>query len=148
VELECENWVNKGVNIKYATRTSRKGFKAGALKKGMECDYARQSEYIAIFDADFQPEPDFLLRTVPFLVHNPEVALVQARWSFVNDTTSLLTRVQKMFFDYHFKVEQEAGSATFAFFSFNGTHLTRPSYPSPKRGKEPTEFQCQNHTIF
>lgn len=121
VELECEHWVNKGVNIKYATRTSRKGFKAGALKKGMECDYARQSEYIAIFDADFQPEPDFLLRTVPFLLHNPEVALVQARWSFVNDTTSLLTRVQKMFYDYHFKVEQEAGSATFAFFSFNGT---------------------------
>ncbi|CAN6199921.1 unnamed protein product [Urochloa humidicola] len=121
VELECQNWANKGVNIKYTTRTSRKGFKAGALKKGMECDYARQSEYIAIFDADFQPEPDFLLRTVPFLVQNPEVALVQARWSFVNDTTSLLTRVQKMFFDYHFKVEQEAGSATFAFFSFNGT---------------------------
>nr|CAB3458696.1 unnamed protein product [Digitaria exilis] len=82
VEVECENWANKGVNIKYATRTSRKGFKAGALKKGMECDYAIQSEYIAIFDADFQPEPDFLLRTVPFLVHNPEVALVQARWSF------------------------------------------------------------------
>ncbi|KAF8668835.1 hypothetical protein HU200_052036 [Digitaria exilis] len=121
VEVECENWANKGVNIKYATRTSRKGFKAGALKKGMECDYAMQSEYIAIFDADFQPEPDFLLRTVPFLVHNPEVALVQARWSFVNDTASLLTRVQKMFFDYHFKVEQEAGSATFSFFSFNGT---------------------------
>ncbi|XP_021308674.1 probable mannan synthase 7 isoform X2 [Sorghum bicolor] len=121
VELECEHWANKGVNIKYATRTSRKGFKAGALKKGMECDYARQSEYIAIFDADFQPEPDFLLRTVPFLLHNPEVALVQARWSFVNGTTSLLTRVQKMFYDYHFKVEQEAGSATFAFFSFNGT---------------------------
>ncbi|GJN10927.1 hypothetical protein PR202_ga29075 [Eleusine coracana subsp. coracana] len=68
-----------------------------------------------------KPESDFLLRTVPFLMHNPEVALVQARWSFVNGTRSLLTRVQKMFFDYHFKVEQEAGSATFAFFSFNGT---------------------------
>ncbi|KAG8079628.1 hypothetical protein GUJ93_ZPchr0007g4227 [Zizania palustris] len=121
VELECESWASKGVNIKYAIRSSRKGFKAGALKKGMECDYAKQCEYIAIFDADFQPEPDFLLRTVPFLMHNPDIALVQARWAFVNDTTSLLTRVQKMFFDYHFKVEQEAGSATFAFFSFNGT---------------------------
>ncbi|VAH43514.1 unnamed protein product [Triticum turgidum subsp. durum] len=120
VELECESWAVKGLNIKYATRSSRKGFKAGALKKGMECDYAKQCEYVAIFDADFQPEPDFLLRTVPFFVHNPEVALVQARWSFVNDTASLLTRVQKMFFDYHFKVEQEAGSATFSFFSFNG----------------------------
>ncbi|KAL5198145.1 hypothetical protein ABZP36_001657 [Zizania latifolia] len=121
VELECESWASKGVNITYAIRSSRKGFKAGALKKGMECDYAKQCEYIAIFDADFQPEPDFLLRTVPFLMHNPDIALVQARWAFVNDTTSLLTRVQKMFFDYHFKVEQEAGSATFAFFSFNGT---------------------------
>ncbi|KAF0906878.1 hypothetical protein E2562_013270 [Oryza meyeriana var. granulata] len=121
VELECESWASKGVNINYAIRSSRKGFKAGALKKGMECDYAKQCEYIAIFDADFQPEPDFLLRTVPFLIHNPDVALVQARWAFVNHTTSLLTRVQKMFFDYHFKVEQEAGSATFAFFSFNGT---------------------------
>uniref|UniRef100_A0A0D9X1T9 glucomannan 4-beta-mannosyltransferase n=1 Tax=Leersia perrieri TaxID=77586 RepID=A0A0D9X1T9_9ORYZ len=121
VELECESWANKGVNIKYTIRSSRKGFKAGALKKGMECDYAKQCEYIAIFDADFQPEPDFLLRTVPFLMHNPDVALVQARWAFVNATTSLLTRVQRMFFDYHFKVEQEAGSATFAFFSFNGT---------------------------
>lgn len=121
VELECESWAVKGLNIKYTTRTSRKGFKAGALKKGMECDYAKQCEYVAIFDADFQPEADFLLRTVPFFVHNPQVALVQARWSFVNDTMSLLTRVQKMFFDYHFKVEQEAGSATFSFFSFNGT---------------------------
>ncbi|VAH27727.1 unnamed protein product [Triticum turgidum subsp. durum] len=121
VELECETWVTKGLNIKYAPRSGQKGFKAGALKKGMECDYARQCEYVAIFDADFQPEPDFLLRTIPFFVHNPKVALVQARWSFVNGTVSLLTRIQKMFFDYHFKVEQEAGSATFAFFSFNGT---------------------------
>uniref|UniRef100_A0A0E0KEB1 glucomannan 4-beta-mannosyltransferase n=1 Tax=Oryza punctata TaxID=4537 RepID=A0A0E0KEB1_ORYPU len=122
VELECEDWASKGLNIKYATRSGRKGFKAGALKKGMECDYAKQCEYVAIFDADFQPEPDFLLRTVPFLVHNQNVALVQARWNFtVNDRVSLLTRVQKTFLDYHFKAEQEAGSATFAFFSFNGT---------------------------
>lgn len=70
------------MNIKYATRSSRKGFKTGALKKGMEYDYAKQCEYVAIFDADFQPEQDFLLKTVPFFMHNPEVALVQARWAF------------------------------------------------------------------
>uniref|UniRef100_A0A0D9VUJ9 glucomannan 4-beta-mannosyltransferase n=1 Tax=Leersia perrieri TaxID=77586 RepID=A0A0D9VUJ9_9ORYZ len=121
VELECEDWAKKGLNIKYATRSGRKGFKAGALKKGMELDYAKQCEYVAIFDADFQPEPDFLLRTVPFLVHNQNVALVQARWVFVNDRISLLTRIQRTFLDYHFKAEQEAGSATFSFFSFNGT---------------------------
>ncbi|CAL4914633.1 unnamed protein product [Urochloa decumbens] len=121
VEKECESWASKGVNVKYATRIGHKGFKAGALKKGMEWDYAKQCEYIALFDADYQPEPDFLLRTVPFLTHNSNVALVQARWVFVNDRASLLTRIQKTFLDYHFKVEQEAGSATFSFFSFNGT---------------------------
>ncbi|RLN18837.1 hypothetical protein C2845_PM02G24770 [Panicum miliaceum] len=82
VEKECESWASKGVNVKYATRIGHKGFKAGALKKGMEWDYAKQCEYIALFDADYQPEPDFLLRTVPFLMHNSNVALVQARWVF------------------------------------------------------------------
>uniref|UniRef100_A0A0E0NVS0 glucomannan 4-beta-mannosyltransferase n=1 Tax=Oryza rufipogon TaxID=4529 RepID=A0A0E0NVS0_ORYRU len=158
VELECEDWASKGLNIKYATRSGRKGFKAGALKKGMEWDYAKQCEYVAIFDADFQPEPDFLLRTVPFLMHNQNVALVQARWVFgktssfdmslrlpfavlasgkysvyiVNDRVSLLTRIQKTFLDYHFKAEQEAGSATFAFFSFNGAHLDCSCFISQK----------------
>ncbi|WVZ57118.1 hypothetical protein U9M48_007549 [Paspalum notatum var. saurae] len=133
VEKECVNWASKGLNVKYATRTGHKGFKAGALKKGMEWDYAKQCEYVALFDADYQPEPDFLLRTVPFLMNNENVALVQARWVFVlgdiflflkftvNDRASLLTRIQRTFLDYHFKVEQEAGSATFSFFSFNGT---------------------------
>ncbi|KAK3147093.1 hypothetical protein QOZ80_3BG0277970 [Eleusine coracana subsp. coracana] len=121
MEAECESWARKGINIKYATRIGHKGFKAGSLKKGMEWDYAKQCEYIALFDADYQPEPDFLLRTIPFLVHNQNVALVQARWIFMNDRASILTRVQKTFLDYHFKVEQEAGSATFSFFSFNGT---------------------------
>uniref|UniRef100_A0A0E0GMX4 Glycosyltransferase 2-like domain-containing protein n=1 Tax=Oryza nivara TaxID=4536 RepID=A0A0E0GMX4_ORYNI len=135
--------------IKYATRSGRKGFKAGALKKGMEWDYAKQCEYVAIFDADFQPEPDFLLRTVPFLMHNQNVALVQARWVFgktssfdmslrlpfavlASGKVSLLTRIQKTFLDYHFKAEQEAGSATFAFFSFNGAHLDCSCFISQK----------------
>ncbi|XP_078160021.1 putative glucomannan 4-beta-mannosyltransferase 7 [Carex rostrata] len=121
VEAECNTWASKGVNIKYTAREDRKGFKAGALKKGMEFKYAQECDYVAIFDADFQPEPDFLNRTVPFLIHNPKIALVQARWDFVNYAMSLMTRIQKMSLDYHFKVEQEAGSATFAFFSFNGT---------------------------
>ncbi|KAJ4753424.1 cellulose synthase like [Rhynchospora pubera] len=121
VKVECETWASKGVNIKYCERIDRKGFKAGALKKGMEFPYAQECDYVVIFDADFQPEPDYLNRTVPFLIHNPKIALVQARWDFVNYSMSLLTRIQKMSLDYHFKVEQESGSATFAFFSFNGT---------------------------
>jgi cellulose synthase/poly-beta-1,6-N-acetylglucosamine synthase-like glycosyltransferase len=82
VELECKDWASKNINIKYEIRESRKGYKAGALKKGMEHSYAQECDFIAIFDADFQPEPDFLLRTVPFLVHNPKIALVQTRWEF------------------------------------------------------------------
>lgn len=54
------------------------------MKEAMEIDYVQQCDYVAIFDADFQPESDFLIRTVPFLMYNPELALVQARWKFGN----------------------------------------------------------------
>ncbi|KAK2981514.1 hypothetical protein RJ640_030976 [Escallonia rubra] len=84
VELECQRWASKGINIKYQVRDNRNGHKAGSLKEGFKHDYVKQCDYVAIFDADFQPEPDFLCRTIPFLVHNPELGLVQARWKFGN----------------------------------------------------------------
>ncbi|XP_010543471.1 PREDICTED: glucomannan 4-beta-mannosyltransferase 9 [Tarenaya hassleriana] len=121
VELECHRWASKGVNIKYEIRDNRSGYKAGALKEGMKKSYVKSCDYVAIFDADFQPEPDFLWRTIPFLVHNPRLALVQARWKFVNADECLMTRMQEMSLDYHFTVEQEVGSSTYAFFGFNGT---------------------------
>lgn len=82
VEVECRLWANKGININYEVRENRRGYKAGALKEGMEHSYVQQCEFVAIFDSDFQPEPDFLMRTVPFMVHNSKIALVQARWQF------------------------------------------------------------------
>jgi beta-mannan synthase len=82
VEFECKEWDSEKINIKYEVRDNRKGYKAGALKKGMERSYVQQCDFVAIFDADFQPESDFLLKTIPFLVHNPEIALVQTRWEF------------------------------------------------------------------
>ncbi|KAF3949786.1 hypothetical protein ACB098_09G046900 [Castanea mollissima] len=121
VELECQRWASKGINIKYEIRDNRNGYKAGALKEGMKRSYVKQCDYVAIFDADFQPEPDFLWRTIPFLTHNPQLALVQARWKFVNSDECLMTRIQEMSLDYHFTVEQEVGSSTYAFFGFNGT---------------------------
>ncbi|GAB4855146.1 Glucomannan 4-beta-mannosyltransferase 9 [Ancistrocladus abbreviatus] len=121
VELECQRWASKGINIKYEIRDNRNGYKAGALKEGMKHSYVKECDYVAIFDADFQPEPDFLWRTIPFLVHNPQLALVQARWKFVNADECLMTRMQEMSLDYHFTVEQEVGSSTYAFFGFNGT---------------------------
>jgi beta-mannan synthase len=91
VQMEVKRWSSKGINIRYEIRGNRNGYKAGALKQGMRHDYVHQCDYVAIFDADFQPEPDFLHRTVPFLVHNPELALVQARWKFGNLNTFFST---------------------------------------------------------
>ncbi|MCI06307.1 glucomannan 4-beta-mannosyltransferase 9-like, partial [Trifolium medium] len=82
VQVECRKWESKGVNIKYEVRDNRNGYKAGALKEGIKHSYVTQCDYVAIFDADFQPESDFLCRTIPFLVNNPEIGLVQARWTF------------------------------------------------------------------
>ncbi|KAF8658465.1 hypothetical protein HU200_058917 [Digitaria exilis] len=121
VRGECERWASKGVDVRYEVRDSRRGYKAGALREGMKRDYARGCDLVAIFDADFQPEPGFLRRAVPFLIHNPELALVQARWTFVNADECLMTRMQEMSLDYHFTVEQEVGSSIHAFFGFNGT---------------------------
>ncbi|CAJ1979189.1 unnamed protein product [Sphenostylis stenocarpa] len=121
VEMECQRWASKGINITYQIRETRGGYKAGALKEGLKRSYVKPCEYVAIFDADFRPEPDFLRRSIPFLVGNPDIALVQARWRFVNADECLLTRMQEMSLDYHFTVEQEVGSATHAFFGFNGT---------------------------
>ncbi|KAG6534861.1 hypothetical protein ZIOFF_008767 [Zingiber officinale] len=89
VRKECEMWAKKGKNIQYETRANRNGYKAGALKVGMTYGYVATCEFIAMFDADFQPGPDFLHRTVPFLVHNPKIALVQSRWKFGTDFSSI-----------------------------------------------------------
>lgn len=82
VELECQRWASKGLNIVYQIRETRGGYKAGALKEGLKRDYVKHCEYVAIFDADFRPEPDYLRRAIPFLMYNPKIALVQARWRF------------------------------------------------------------------
>ncbi|CAD5189294.1 unnamed protein product [Musa acuminata subsp. malaccensis] len=121
VKKECEMWSERGKNIRYERRQNRNGYKAGALKVGMRYSYVESCEYIAMFDADFQPAPDFLQRTVPFLVHNPKIALVQSRWKFVNASECLMTRMQEMSMNFHFKVEQESGSTARAFFGYNGT---------------------------
>lgn len=82
MEAECEKWLQKGINIHLETRDNRKGYKAGAMKEGMKCSYVKDCDYVAIFDADHQPGSNFLEQTVPYLIHNPDVALVQSRWKF------------------------------------------------------------------
>ncbi|WRX25629.1 Glycosyltransferase 2-like - like 3 [Theobroma cacao] len=104
IEFECRKWIEKGVNVKYETRNNRNGYKAGALK-----EVCQNCEFMVIFDANFQPDKDFLWRTVPYLLENPELGLVQARWKFVNADECLVTRLQEMSLDYDFNVEQEVG---------------------------------------
>ena len=108
----------KGYDIKLIHRTNRKDFKAGALKEGLE---VAKGEYVAIFDADFVPNKDFLLKTVPYMVMDSSVGLVQGRWGHLNRTESGLTLAQSIGIDGHFVIEQSARSWGDLFMNFNGT---------------------------
>ncbi|KAM3286341.1 xyloglucan glycosyltransferase 4 [Capsicum chacoense] len=121
IRNECLSWKEKGVNIIYRHRFIRTGYKAGNLKSAMACDYVQDYEFVAIFDADFQPNPDFLKLTVPHFKGKPDVGLVQARWSFVNKDENLLTRLQNINLCFHFEVEQQVNGHYLNFFGFNGT---------------------------
>ncbi len=107
----------QGVNIQYAHRSDRSGFKAGALEEGL-C--TATGEFVAVFDADFVPEPDWLRKVIPYF-HDPQVGFVQTRWRHINDKFSLLTRLQSLALDGHFVVEQTARFTSGLFMGFNGS---------------------------
>jgi len=106
-----------GVPIEYLHRTDRTGYKAGALAEGLK---SATGEFVAIFDADFLPNPDFLRRTLPYFAE-PQTAMVQARWTYLNRDYSALTEVETILLDGHFVIEHGARSRSGAFFNFNGT---------------------------
>ncbi len=106
-----------GFPIEYHHRTNRYGFKAGALQEGLE---TATGEFVAIFDADFIPPPDFLTRTIHHFA-DPSVGVVQTRWSYLNRDYSFLTEVEAMLLDGHFILEHGARSRAGYFFNFNGT---------------------------
>ena len=108
----------EGCPVEVVRRPDRVGFKAGALAYGIKKD---DSEFVAIFDADFVPRPDFLQRLVPRLMADEALGLVQARWTHLNRDASLLTRAQGIFLDGHFSVEHAGRDAAGLFFNFNGT---------------------------
>ena len=108
----------RGVDIAVLRRPDRSGYKAGALAWGLtQC----QGEYVAIFDADFCPHPDFLLRTVPHFLPRPRLGMVQTRWSYLNASYSPLTQAQTLALDGHFVVEQIGRSRGGLLMSFNGS---------------------------
>src|SRR5207237_2592360 len=115
-----ERHAAKGMPIVYIHRINREGYKAGALENGLK---TAKGEFVAIFDADFLPEPDFLLRTIPYFM-NPQgggkIGMVQTRWTYLNSDYSLLTNVETILLDGHFVVEHGARSRRGTFFIFNG----------------------------
>ncbi|KAK1601013.1 hypothetical protein QYE76_016963 [Lolium multiflorum] len=121
IKEEVEKWQREGVQILYRHRVIRDGYKAGNLKSAMNCSYVKDYEFVVIFDADFQPQEDFLKLTVPHFKGKEDVGLVQARWSFVNKDENLLTRLQYINLCFHFEVEQQVNGAFLNFFGFNGT---------------------------
>lgn len=110
--------------ISHIRRADRKGFKAGALAYGLRGGpehSAAKGEFVAIFDADFIPPREFLRKTIPALVRDEQLAVVQARWDHSNRNHSLLTRLQAIFLDAHFAIEHEARQRAGHFLNFNGT---------------------------
>lgn len=107
----------EGFNISHLHRNNRHGFKAGALQEGL---VKASGEFIAIFDADFIPQPDFLKRSIPYFTTN-KIGLVQTRWGHINRSQSWLTRVQALGLDGHFIIDQTSRAQSGMFINFNGT---------------------------
>lgn len=112
-----ERFRRLGQPIRYIHRTNRQGFKAGALDEGMR---VARGEFIAIFDSDFVPPPDWLMRVIHHFADS-SVGMVQTRWTHLNRDYSFLTQVEAIMLDGHFVIEHGARSRSGLFFNFNGT---------------------------
>lgn len=111
------DYQQQGINICLIHRQNRQGFKAGALQHALD---SVTGEFIALFDADFVPQPDFLLQTIPHFAQEPELGMIQARWGHLNAEDSLLTAAQAIALDKHFAMEQTVRHRANLFPKFNG----------------------------
>jgi cellulose synthase/poly-beta-1,6-N-acetylglucosamine synthase-like glycosyltransferase len=112
-----QHYSARGYPVTYIHRTNRAGLKAGALHEGMK---SASGEFIAIFDADFVPSPDFLQRTIHHFT-GENVGMVQTRWTHINRNYSFLTEVEAILLDGHFVLEHSGRARSNVFFNFNGT---------------------------
>ena len=117
LETVVIDYKKQGFQIDHIRRGTRKGYKAGALKYAMQIT---DSEFIAIFDADFIPPMWFLKRAIPYF-SKPDIGLLQCRWGHVNENYSAITQAQALSLDFHFLIEQKAKSNSHLFMNFNGT---------------------------
>ena len=111
-------WKAKGVNILHIKRPERVGYKAGALAYGLTIS---KGEFTAIFDADFLPKPEFLRITIPYFLSDENIGVVQTKWEHINQSFSVLTKLQAFGLDAHFTVEQMGRNRSGHFINFNGT---------------------------
>ena len=118
VERYITKLEKQGVHVQHIRRPQRTGYKAGAFAYGMT---NIKNEFIAIFDADFIPPADFLKQTIPHLINNPQVGVVQTRWGHLNSDDNWLTRSQTLSIDAHFIIEQTARNRSGWLIPFNGT---------------------------
>jgi hypothetical protein len=116
-EKKVEEWQAKGVDIEYVHRTDRTGYKAGALDNGLK---TAKGDFVALFDADFVPQPDFLQKSIHHFTDD-KIGCVQARWGHINKEYSFLTRLQSIFLDGHMMMEHAARNRGGRFFNFSGT---------------------------
>jgi len=114
---QVNRYKKDGFDIIHIRRGTRNGYKAGALKYAMNLT---NTEYIAIFDADFIPQPWFLKKAIPYFA-KPNIGLVQCRWGHINENYSAITQAQALSLDFHFLVEQKAKSNSKMYMNFNGT---------------------------
>lgn len=108
---------SRGVNIQLLHRKDRAGFKAGAMEQALK---SATGEFVAVFDADFLPKPDWLKKTIPFF-QNSKVGFVQTRWGHINNHYNMVTRMAALALDAHFVIEQTARAGANLLMSFNGT---------------------------
>jgi len=120
IAAACARHRANGLQIEHVRREGREGFKAGALAYGMSLP-SGSAPLIALFDADFVPDPDFLQRTVPILLADERRGMVQSRWGHLNRNDSLVTKLQAILLDGHFVIEHSARFRSSRFFNFNGT---------------------------
>ncbi len=118
IRAHIQKYIQQGFDMKLIHRTNRQGYKAGALKEGLE---VAKGEFVAIFDADFIPRKKFLKRTIPYFYKYEKLGLVQTRWEHLNREYSLMTKTQAIALDGHFVIEQAVRNRAGFFINFNGT---------------------------